>query len=121
MKIESGMMKVVLIVGATLGLGASALAADTAVVASQKVKYSAKLAATPEGAVSLYGSLRAAASRVCRNSATPLLESAAIMEACRSDALSRAVQDVNIAAVTAVYLQDARMKPRAGTVTVARR
>lgn len=121
MKIANELKRVVLIVGATLGLGASALAADSLAVAAQKVKYSAKVAATPEGAVALYGSLRSAASRVCRASAMPLLESASITAACRSDALSRAVQDVNIAAVTAVYLQDARYKPRAGTVTVARR
>lgn len=121
MKIETGMKNVVLMVCMTLGLGATALAADKPVLATQKVKYSATVAATPEGAVRLYGSLRSAAFRVCRATAMPILESAAVTEACRSDALSRAVGDVNIAAVTAVYLQDTRMKPRAGTVTVAQR
>jgi UrcA family protein len=121
MKIETGMKKVVLIACTALGLGASALAADMPMTVSQTVKYSATMAATPEGAVQLYGSLRAAASRVCRATAMPILESFTVTEQCRSEALSRAVSDVNIAAVTAVYLQDARMKPRAGTVTVARR
>jgi UrcA family protein len=121
MKIETGMKKVALIACMALGLGATSLAADKPVIASQKVKYSMKVAATPEGAVNLYGSLRAAAFRVCRTAAMPLLESATVTEQCRTEALSRAVSDVNIAAVTAVYLQDARMKPRAGTVTVARR
>lgn len=121
MKIETGMKKVALIACMTLGLGASALAADKPEIAMTKVKYSKTVAATPEGAVKLYGSLRAAASRVCRASGMPLLESITATDQCRSDALSRAVGDVNIAAVTAVYLQDTRMKPRAGTVTVARR
>jgi hypothetical protein len=40
---------------------------------------------------------------------------------CKGAALSRAVADVQIDAVTAVYLQDNRYKAEPGTVTIARR
>jgi len=121
MNIESGMKKMVLIACATLGVGATATAADATTVVSRTVKYSAATAATPAGAVDLYAALRMAASKVCSDASSPVMASLAPSEGCRADALSRAVADVNIDAVTALHLRDSGYKAKAGTVTVASR
>lgn len=121
MKIEAGMKKVVLMACATLSLGATAMAGETVVTRTETVKYSRAEAATPAGAVKLYGALQVAASRACRERGEPLSGSGEAHAACKGAALSRAVADVQIDAVTAVYLQDTHSAPRQGTVTVARR
>lgn len=67
MKTETGMVKVVLLacaalaMSATLALGAAAVAGETIVRQTETVKYSRSEAATPAGAVKLYGTLREAA------------------------------------------------------------
>lgn len=121
MKIESMTGKMVLIACATLCTGASAWAEDMVVTATRTVKYSAAESATPAGAVRLYDALRAAASRVCRESGMPSLASLEANDMCRSSALSRAVADVNIDAVTALHLHDSGYRTKQGTVTIARR
>ena len=121
MKIDNGMMKVVLLACATLGVGATAMAKDMVVTRTETVKYSRSEAATPVGAVKLYGALRVAASRACTERGAPLSGSMEAFDACKGAALSRAVADVKIDALTAVYLQDTRSMPRQGVVTVARR
>ena len=60
------MKKVVLMACATLGLGASAMAEEMAVTRTLTVKYSRSEAATPVGAVKLYGTLQ-----VCRVTRVP--------------------------------------------------
>jgi UrcA family protein len=121
MKIETGMMKVVLIACATLSLSATVMARETVVTQTEIVKYSRADAATPVGAVKLYGELRIAASRACMERGIPLSGSSDAHLACKSAALSRAVADVQIDAVTAIYLQNSGERARRGTVTVARR
>ncbi len=121
MKIDNGMMKVVLLACATLGVGATAMADEMVVTRTETVKYSRTEAATPVGAVKLYGALRVAASRACAERGVPLWGSMEAFDACKGAALSRAVADVKIDALTAVYLQDTRSMPRQGVVTVARR
>jgi UrcA family protein len=121
MKIETGKMKVVLMACATLGLGATAMAKDIVVTSTETVKYSRTEAATPVGAVKLYGALKVAASRACSDRSAPLSGFSDSYMACKGAAVSRAVTDIQIDAVTAVYLQDTRYSAKPGTVTVARR
>jgi UrcA family protein len=121
MKTESGKMKVVLFACATLTLGATAMASETIVTQTETVKYSRTEAATPVGAVKLYGALRAAASRACTERGMPMSGSSDAHAACKGAALSRAVSDVKIDAVTAAYLQDNGSKAQKGVVTVASR
>jgi UrcA family protein len=121
MKIESRMKKVVLSACATLSLGATAMADEMVVTKTETVKYSRSEAATAGGAVRLYGALRVAASRACREAGARLSGYGDSIDACKGAALSRAIADVQIDAVTAVYLQDTRSQPKQGVVTVARR
>jgi len=121
MKIETAMLKVVLFASATLGLGATAMADEMVVTRSETVKYSRSEAATPAGAVKLYGALKYAASRACRDRGAPLSGYGDSVLACKGEAVSRAVADVQIDAVTAVYLQDTRSQAKPGIVTIARR
>jgi UrcA family protein len=121
MKIETAMLKVVLIAGATLGLGATAMADDMVVTTSKTVKYSRSEAATPSGAVKLYGALKHAASRACRDHGAPLSAYSDSIAVCQDDAVARAVADVQIDALTAVYLQDSGTRAKPGIVTIARR
>ena len=121
MKIETVMMKVVLIACATLSLGATATADEMVVTKTQMVKYSRSEAATPVGAVKLYGVLQVAASRACTEAGARLSGYGDSHAMCKGAALSRAVADVQIDAVTAVYMQDTRYQAKPGTVTVARR
>jgi UrcA family protein len=121
MKIETGMMKVVLIACATLSLGATAMADEMVVTKTEMVKYSRSEAATPVGAVKLYGALQVAASRACTEAGARLSGYGDSHVMCKSAALSRAVADVQIDAVTAVYMQDTRYQAKAGIVTIARR
>ena len=121
MNIESGMKKVVLIACATLSLGATAMADEMVVTKTETVKYSKAEAATPVGAVKLYSALQAAASRACVEAGARLSGYGDSHVACKGAALSRAVADVQIDAVTAVFMQDNRSLAKQGTVTVARR
>ena len=121
MKIESRLKIVVLSACATLSLGATAMADEMVVTKTETVKYSRAEAATPVGAVKLYGALQVAASRACREAGARLSGYGDSHVVCKGAALSRAVADVQIDAVTAVFLKDTRSLPRQGTVTVARR
>jgi UrcA family protein len=111
----------VLIACAMLSAGATAMADDMVVTRTETVKYDRSESATPAGAVKLYGALRTAASRACMVPGAPLAGSAEAHATCKGAALSRAVADVQIDAVTAVYLQDTRSITKQGIVTVARR
>lgn len=115
------MKKAALIACATLGLGASAMAGDAVITASKTVKYSRVEASTPAGAVKLYGALRIAAVRACRDVGEPSSVFGDSMAVCTNDALSRAIADVQIDAVTALYLQDAQAKAKGSAITVASR
>ena len=121
MIIEMRLKKVVLIACATLSFGATAMADETIVTKTQTVKYSRAESATPAGAVKLYGALQAAASRACVEAGARLSGYGDSHVVCKGAALSRAVADVQIDAVTAVFMQDTRSEPKQGTVTVARR
>jgi UrcA family protein len=121
MKIENRMKNVVLIACATLSLGATAMAGEMVVTRTETVKYSPTEAATPIGAVTLYSALRVAASRACSERGLLLSGYGDSYGTCKSAAISRAIADVHIDAVTAVYMQDTGIKPKQGIVTVARR
>jgi UrcA family protein len=121
MNIESGMKKVVLMACVMLGAGATAMAGDATEMVSRTVKYDATAAATPAGAVALYAALRSAASRVCTDAGSPAMALLVPSENCKADALSRAVADVKIDAVTALHLRDSGYKAKAGIVTIASR
>ena len=98
-----------LLAGATLfSMGASAMPPpdSTATTRTETVKYLAAEAATPDGAVALYGRLQTAATRVCRD---PMATSGRRIDeqmaaaACRREALDRAVADLGIASVAALH------------------
>jgi UrcA family protein len=113
--------KALLLLGATT-LTLSARAAgpvEVMVTRTETVKYAPAGAQEPAGAAKLYGALQAAASRVCRDP-SPLMLSADYV-ACADAALAKAVEDVNIAAVSAIHLQSEKFQDRKGVVTVAKR
>jgi UrcA family protein len=100
----------------------TALADEMVVTKSETVKYYRTVAATPAGAVKLYGELHAAASRACSDRSMPMTAtSSSVRHECMSGALARAVADVNIDVVTALLMHDSRFAPAAGVVTIARR
>lgn len=121
MKTVNAVKKVVLMAGATLALGATAMADESMVTRTETVKYSRTEAATPAGAVKLYGALQVAASRACRERGMPMSAYGDSVDACKGAALSRAVADVKIDAVTAVFMQDKPAMARQGVVSIARR
>ena len=120
MKYQHKLNSLVLL-GATL-LCASAWAAspEITVTKTQIVKYSRGHAETAAGAVELYGELRAAASRACRDADHPSMSGESYLT-CIDGAIAKAVDDVNIAAVSAIYLQSGKSPGKKGIVTVARR
>ncbi len=122
MKLQGNAKGVLLLLGATM-VGMSAWAApptETMVTKTQTVKFSRAAAQTPVGAVQLYGELRAAASRACRDAGTrPSMMGEAYL-ACVDGAMGKAVGDVNIAAVSAIHLQTGKSLEK-GIVTVAKR
>jgi UrcA family protein len=115
--------------GAALLLGAMVLSAsagaappvEATVTQIEKVKYARLPAETPAGASKLYGALQAAASRVCREPGMrPSMMGASYM-ACADAALAKAVDDVDIDAVSAIYLRNGKLPENKGVVTVAKR
>lgn len=108
MKTKCNMGKAALLIGAVL-LSTGAMAStieDSVVIESEAVKYNVSEAATAVGATELYASLRAAARRVCTGSFGKItLKSDAETAKCMSGAISNAVADVSIPAVTALYMQ----------------
>ena len=114
------MKKLVLLACATLAPGAATLADHSVVTRTETVKYSRSAAATAEGAVKLYGELRSAAARACRDAGMPMAYGDSVDD-CRDAALSRAIADVQIDALTAVYMQDTGSRAKPGMVAVAKR
>lgn len=123
MKRQRNAKGAMLLLGATM-VSMSAWAAPPAeimVTKTETVKFSRGLAETPTGAVQLYGELRAAAARACRDAGTrPSMMGEAYL-ACVDGAMAKAVGDVNIAAVSAIYLQTGKSLDKKGIVTVAKR
>jgi UrcA family protein len=103
-----------LIAGAMISLGAMAQSPEGDVqVNTQMVKFNRSEASTPAGAADLYQSLNQAAARVCVDSSS-LLQRGSYSE-CRDAALTKAVDDVKIEAVSVLLQTD---RTRKGTVTV---
>jgi UrcA family protein len=103
---------------ALLAAGATAMA-DDAVTVRETVQYVPSQAQSSDGAQQLYDRLEHAAARVCRVPGRGL--EGASYQACTSNALARAVKDVDIEAVAAIYLEKNKVADREGKVTVAKR
>lgn len=110
-----------LLAGAML-LSAGAMADDLTgtMTRSETVQYKPSMAATEAGAEQLYKKLQSAAARVCRNPADRIAKGEAYYS-CTGKALAKAVKDVNLDAVAAIYLDKNKVADREGTVTVAKR
>jgi UrcA family protein len=105
-----------LIAGAMISLGAMAQSPDSDVqVSTQTIKFNRAEASTPAGAADLYQSLNSAAAHVCVDPSSPAALQRASYSECRDAALSKAVDEVKIEAVTALHQTD---RARKGTVTV---
>ena len=120
MKTRQYLRGVMLLSGAALlAAGATTAMADEAVTLSQTVQYSPSQAQSAGGAQRLYDRLEHAAARVCRVPGRGV--EGASYQACATDALAKAVKEVGIDAVAAIYLQKNKGLDREGTVTVAKR
>jgi UrcA family protein len=118
--VKSRKLRAALLAG-TMILSFTAMAqepADSVVLQSQTVRFDRMQAATPAGAQELYSSLQRAAVRVCLDPQAPAGLQRADYAECRDIALAKAVGDVGIDAVAALY-QGGDGVPR-GTVTVER-
>jgi UrcA family protein len=104
---------------ALLAAGATTAMAEEVVTVRETVQYRPSLAQSEAGAQKLYDRLEHAAARVCRMPGR-VIEGAAY-QSCTSSALAKAVKDVDIEAVAAIYLQKNKVADREGTVTVAKR
>lgn len=104
---------------ALLAAGATTAIADDVVTVRQTVQYSPSQAQSGSGAQKLYVRLEHAAARACRVPGR-VIEGAAY-HSCTSSALAKAVKDVNIEAVAAIYLQENKVADHEGKVTVAKR
>lgn len=104
-----------LLAGALISLGAMAQTPDSDVEVTTKiVKFNRAEASTPAGAADLYESLNLAAAHVCVDHyASAALQRESYSE-CRDAALAKAVDQVDISTLSALY-QDRAHK---GTVTV---
>jgi UrcA family protein len=123
MKRKHNVSEAALLMGAMV-LSVSAWAAppmDTIVTQVETVKYARMPAETSAGAVKLYGALQAAAWRVCRAPGMRPSMMGTSYQACADAALAKAVGDVNIDAVSAIYLQNTQLPEKKGIVTVAKR
>jgi UrcA family protein len=124
MKRKYNVSDVVVILGAVM-LCASASAAPPmdgmVVTQAVKVKYVRARAQTPAGAEELYGSLQAAAARVCRDAGTRPTTFGDSYSACVDAALARAVDELDIAAVSDLHLQGEKAQGKDGVATVAKR
>jgi UrcA family protein len=123
MKREHNVCKAMLLLGATL-LCAGAWAAplqQEMVTRTETVTFARSHAQTAAGAVKLYRELHGAASRVCRDAGSPFSMLGESYSSCVEGAMAKAVEDVNIAAVSAIYLQNDKVPGKKGIVTVAKR
>ena len=123
MKRKHNVIEATLLLGAMV-LSASAraeLPADAVVTKVETVKYARAPSETPAGAAKLYAALRAAAARACRDPNTRPSMMGTSYFACADAALAKAVDDVHIDAVSAIYLQNGKVPENKGTVTVAKR
>ena len=89
-----------LIVGATTAAYASARAED---VPSVQVSYHDLNLATDEGTVALYQRIVSATYKVCQVEDIRNLAAVAAANACRDEAIARAVRDVNSPRLAAIY------------------
>lgn len=92
--------------GATLIIGGatSAFAAEPAAAApTVRVSYQDLNLATEQGTLALYERIVSAASKVCRASDIRVLSEVAAANACREQAIERAVRDVGSERLAAVY------------------
>jgi UrcA family protein len=123
MKHRHNVSKAALLLGAMV-LSVSAWAeapVDATVTRIQTVKYARAPAETPAGAAKLYGALQAAAARACREPGMRPSMMGTSYLACMDAALGKAVGDVNIDALSAIYLRNEKLPENKGTVTVAKR
>lgn len=109
----------VLFAGATGGVVAEEAATRDMVRQAETVQYRPSHAETAAGAEKLYSKLERAAARVCKMPGR-VFEGAAYAS-CISEALAKAVKDVDIDAVAAIYVEKNKLADRHGTVTVAKR
>jgi UrcA family protein len=117
---KSGTLNAALLAG-TMILSFTAMAqepADSVVLHTQTVRFDRAQATTPAGAAELYNSLQRAAVRVCLAPEAPAGLQRAEYSECRDTALAKAVGDVGIDAVAALYQGGDGV--RRGTVTVER-
>ena len=98
-------MRALLLVGCVLGIGSGMAHAASPVgdVQSVTVKFSDLNLATDAGADMLYRRIAAAARAVCPDPNIRDLRAFASNEACRSEAIARAVRDVSSPRLAAVY------------------
>jgi len=108
-----------LLAGATAGAMAGETVMSDTVTQTKAVQYRVSHAETADGAEQLYMKLERAAARVCKVAGRKL--EGASYRNCTSDALEKAVKDVDIEAVAAVYVERNKLEDRHGTVTVAKR
>lgn len=93
---------------------------DSIVTNTETVKFSRAASETPAGAAKLYGELRAAAARACREPGMRPSMMGSGYQDCIDAAVAKAVTDVHIDALSAMYQQDSKL-PEKGVVTVAKR
>ncbi|HXC58003.1 MAG TPA: UrcA family protein [Steroidobacteraceae bacterium] len=115
MKTNLKIRSAALLAGALISLGAMAQTPDSDVqVVTTTVKFNRAEASTPTGAADLYHSLNRAAARVCVDHyASAALQRDSYFE-CRDAALAKAVDQVDISALSALHQGD---RSRKGTVT----
>lgn len=104
---------------ALLAAGATTALAEETVTVKETLQYRPSQAESGAGAQKLYDRLQHAAARVCRVPGR-MIEGEAYYS-CTSNALAKAVKDVNIDAVAAIYLEKNKVADHEGTVTIAKR
>lgn len=92
----------VLAASCSLATGHEALH-DNVAMQSKTVKFSRSAAESPEGAQALYRRVRFAANDVCREASFAGPGVNREMQGCAAGAVDRAVQDINVPAVTAIH------------------
>jgi UrcA family protein len=108
---------------ATLALAhtTNSYAADHSDYAKITVKFGDLNVSTREGAIALYGRIRAAARSVCPPLDDRALSAKAVTEACVSKAVKNAVTDINQPALFAVYNEHSNMSSFPSTLLSQRR
>jgi UrcA family protein len=80
-------------------------AASSEAAPRQVVNYSDLDLASPEGTLALYRRIATAAQKVCPPESSRDLARKARIDACRSEAIARAVRDINNSRLAALYAQ----------------